>query len=221
MDRCLPSIDTYRVPQLPSRILDRSSNATEERELYETHVPAKSPPPSAHPRISRADEHESRTPRPEAAPRQGPEAPCRFLTIAIPLSSGRRLVAAGGASGLPRGVGFKLVAQTLRRGERIRRRPEYQRIHQSGVRTHGRYLTLLTLPNDLPVSRLGIAASRRLGGAVRRNRAKRLVRELFRRVNTGSGIDVVVLPRPELLTAKFGHLEADFRSVLSRSTRRR
>jgi ribonuclease P protein component len=118
-------------------------------------------------------------------------------------------------------VGFKLVAQTLRRGERIRRRPEYQRIHQSGVRTHGRYLTLLTLPNDLPVSRLGIAASRRLGGAVRRNRAKRLVRELFRRGNTESGIDVVVLPRPELLTAKFGHLEADFRSVLLRSTRRR
>ena len=113
------------------------------------------------------------------------------------------------------------MAQTLRRDERIRRRPEYQRIHRSGVRTHGRYLTFLTLPNDLAVSRLGISASRRLGGAVRRNRAKRLVRELFRRVNSGSGMDVVVLPRPELLTAKFSHLESDFRSVLARSARRR
>ncbi|HAK56866.1 MAG: ribonuclease P protein component [Vicinamibacterales bacterium] len=113
-----------------------------------------------------------------------------------------------------------MVAQTLRRDERIRRRPEYQRLHAKGVRTHGRYLTLLILPNDLPTSRLGIVASRRLGGATRRNRAKRLARELFRRAKTDAGVDVVVLPRRAFLDVDFESLEADYRSTLSRHRRR-
>jgi ribonuclease P protein component len=113
-----------------------------------------------------------------------------------------------------------MVAQTLRRDERIRRRPEYQRLHAKGVRTHGRYLTLLILPNDLPTSRLGIVASRRLGGATRRNRAKRLARELFRRAKTDAGLDVVVLPRRAFLDVDFESLEADYRSTLLRHRRR-
>ena len=122
--------------------------------------------------------------------------------------------------GVARGAGVEGVAHTLGRSERIRRRPEYQRIQTTGVRTHGRFLTLLILPNALPASRLGIVASRRLGGAARRNRAKRLARELFRRTKAQPGLDVVVLPRREFLTADFGSLEADYRSALARHARR-
>ncbi len=112
------------------------------------------------------------------------------------------------------------MPQTLKRNERIRRRPEYQRIQKNGIRTHGRYLTLLILPNDLPRSRLGITASRRLGGAVLRNRAKRLVRELFRRTKAKIGLDVVVLPRREFPNTDFASLESDYRSTLARHERR-
>ena len=111
--------------------------------------------------------------------------------------------------------------QAFRPNERIRRRAEYQQIYDRGVRTHGRYLTLFTLSNNLPVGRLGIAATRKLGGAVERNRAKRLIREVFRRNKLASGFDIVVIPKRELLDASLIALETEFRHTLERSLRRR
>ena len=77
-------------------------------------------------------------------------------------------------------------------------------------------MTLVILPNDLDISRLGIAATRKLGGAVARNRAKRLVREIFRRCEPAATLDLVVVPRPSLLEADYGELEAEYRLLLRR-----
>ncbi len=103
--------------------------------------------------------------------------------------------------------------------ERIRRRADFQQVYERGLRTHARFMTLIILANNLPVTRLGVAATRRLGDAVRRNRAKRLVREVFRRNKTLPGFDVVVVPRPELLDAEFSSLETDYRAALRRRAR--
>ena len=100
--------------------------------------------------------------------------------------------------------------------ERIRRRADYQQVYERGARVHGRYLTLFALSNALPVGRLGIAATRKLGGAVERNRAKRLIREVFRRNKIAQGFDVVVIPKRELLDATLNVLEADYRTLLER-----
>lgn len=110
---------------------------------------------------------------------------------------------------------------SFRPTERIRRRPEFQRVHEQGTRRTGRYMTALFLPNGLTYDRLGVAASRRLGGAVQRNRAKRLIREVFRqnKPRTG-GHDIVIIPKPVLLTADYQSLEADFRSVCQRYAKR-
>jgi len=74
-------------------------------------------------------------------------------------------------------------------------------------------------PNDRDVARLGIAATRKLGGAVRRNLAKRLIREVFRRNKVAPGWDVVVVPRRELLDATFTAIEADYLKALERRRR--
>jgi len=66
------------------------------------------------------------------------------------------------------------------------------------------------------VGRLGIAATKKLGGAVRRNRAKRLIREIFRRNNIAAGFDIVVVPKRELLDASLTALEADYRQNIER-----
>lgn len=108
------------------------------------------------------------------------------------------------------------MIRTLARRDRIRRRPEFLKVQRSGVRRRGRYLTMLGLPNGRDASRLGVVAPRRLGGAVRRNRFKRLVRELFRLEDRRPGFDLVVLPRPELLDAPFAELQADYRATLRR-----
>ena len=67
--------------------------------------------------------------------------------------------------------------------------------------------------------RLGIAATRKLGGAVERNRAKRLIREVFRRNKVAPGFDVVVVPRRELLDASLASIEADYRRQIVRGLR--
>jgi ribonuclease P protein component len=105
------------------------------------------------------------------------------------------------------------------RDERIRRRADFQRLYEHGTRAHGRYATLFILPNKLNVSRLGISATRKIGGAVRRNRAKRLIREVFRRNRIATGFDVVVVPRRELLDATLVSIEIDYCNVLGRRLR--
>jgi ribonuclease P protein component len=93
-------------------------------------------------------------------------------------------------------------------------------VYADGVRIHGRYGTLFVLPNNATLARLGIAATRKFGAAVARNRAKRLIREVFRRNKIVPGYDVVVVPKRELLDAGLTAFEAEFRSLLSRRLRR-
>ena len=107
----------------------------------------------------------------------------------------------------------------LRACERIRRRADFQQAYEHGARVHGRYSTLFILPNKLDVGRLGIAATKKLGGAVQRNRAKRLIREVFRHNKIASGFDIVVVPKRDLLQASLTVLEADYRSTLERRLR--
>ena len=108
---------------------------------------------------------------------------------------------------------------TFRPHERIRRRAEFKRVYERGSRIHSRYSTVFMLPNDRGVGRLGIAATRKLGGSVQRNRAKRLIREVFRRNKIADGFDVVVIPKRELLDASLVALEADYRTLLENRLR--
>src|SRR5262245_37391248 len=112
-----------------------------------------------------------------------------------------------------RGLGRDAV---LRKDERIRRRTDFRQVYERGVRLRGRFGTIFVLPNDVKSGRLGVAATKKFGGAVQRNRAKRLIREVFRRNKIAQGFDVVVVPRRDLLQASLGSLEADYRSVLER-----
>ena len=105
---------------------------------------------------------------------------------------------------------------TFRPTQRIRRHTDFQEVYARGARVPGRYYTLFSKPNGLPVGRLGIAATKRLGGAVVRNRAKRLIREVFRRNDIAPGFDIVVVPRRELLAASLSTLEAEYRNSITR-----
>ena len=82
---------------------------------------------------------------------------------------------------------------------------------------------MLLLPSRRPQARLGIVASKKLGGAVERNRAKRLIREVFRlttAARTGTAVDAIVIPRRELLTASFSSIDHDFRTTWRRGAAR-
>src|SRR5688500_11196674 len=80
-------------------------------------------------------------------------------------------------------------------------------------------MTLFVAPNSSNRCRFGVAATRKLGSAVVRNRAKRLARELFRREKPPAGLDVILVPRREMLDASFASLEVDYNTTLARRDR--
>ena len=108
-------------------------------------------------------------------------------------------------------------------GVRLRSRGEFIAVQQHGRRVGSRYLTVLGRPNTLGRDRLGLIASRRLGGAVDRNRVKRRLREIFRRHQPDQaaaagrrGWDVVIIARSDVVTAPFTDLRSDLTAALHR-----
>jgi ribonuclease P protein component len=119
--------------------------------------------------------------------------------------------------------GFGVASGPFDKNRRLRRRAEFQKVFDSGQRIRGRFLTLLVATNQASTTRLGIVASRKLGDSVRRNRAKRLIRAIFRQNPQPDGlrgVDVVVIPRVELFAAVYASLEDDYRSVFARGLAR-
>ena len=110
-----------------------------------------------------------------------------------------------------------MPAQGLPAERKLRRRSEFQRVFDSGRRTHGRLFTVIAVPTQASTTRLGIVASRKLGGAVVRNRAKRLIREVFRTaVYPTSPVDLVIIPKNALLLADVEGVRREYQALLRR-----
>ncbi|MEN8200398.1 MAG: ribonuclease P protein component [Thermodesulfobacteriota bacterium] len=89
---------------------------------------------------------------------------------------------------------FKLPKSAL-----VRKGREFDKVYRQGTRRRGNGFSLISCPNDLGYNRIGISIHRKLKGAVRRNRIKRIIRESFRlqRSLYPAGADIVFTVRTD------------------------
>lgn len=73
-----------------------------------------------------------------------------------------------------------LTGQVFSSERRLRRRADFLRVGATGRKFHSGHFLLLVAQQPTGPARLGVTVSRKVGGAVERNRVKRLVREFFR-----------------------------------------
>jgi ribonuclease P protein component len=108
------------------------------------------------------------------------------------------------------------------RSRRLTKTAEFSYVRQNGTALRGALLTLAiaTVPNSGEKSRLGVVASRRVGGAVLRNRSRRRVREIFRKHQhqLKNGLWIVTILSSRAGRVSFSALQDEWLRLASRAS---
>jgi ribonuclease P protein component len=108
-------------------------------------------------------------------------------------------------------------ATDLRKGVlRLRTRGEFERVRREGRAWPHRLLVLIACHNELDVTRVGVAAGKKLGSAVVRNRARRLMREAVRQHAPcmAPGWDMLLIARAAMVRVKMQDVASALESLL-------
>jgi len=102
---------------------------------------------------------------------------------------------------------------------RIKSSQEIRAIRQSGQSVSDERMALVFLPNGLDYSRAAVLASKAVGGAVQRNRCKRILRARLAQfwAEIKPGFDILVVARKHLLTSTPSEVDQSFQKLLVRA----
>lgn len=114
----------------------------------------------------------------------------------------------------------KSIDRTLPRRRRLIRFSQFKQAYAQNRRFSGRLMTVWLHVDENANLRLGVVASKKVGGAVQRNRAKRLLREAFRlnRHAVEASFDVVLVARRAILEAKLPEIERELLYLLGKAS---
>jgi ribonuclease P protein component len=114
-----------------------------------------------------------------------------------------------------------LRSEALAKHHRLAKRREFVHVYDTGLKLFSRYAVLFFARTELPYSRIGITATKKLGKAHDRNRLKRWTRETYRRAREPLGLDaqsldIVVNVKPNAADSTFQDYSRDLLRVLER-----
>lgn len=101
----------------------------------------------------------------------------------------------------------------MRTAVRLRKSHEFRDVRMRGRRVSDRLLTMGVAESEAGTTRFGLAVSKRVGGAVTRNRVKRRLRECLSSLETLPGYNVVVSARPTAAHADYHMLMSSLRRL--------
>lgn len=107
----------------------------------------------------------------------------------------------------------------MERRVRLRCANDVQMVYENGRAWKHPLLVLLARPNGLGSSRVGVAASRKVGGSAVRNRSKRLMREAARHLyaQVEQGWDIMLVARGRIVGASEPQVEKALALLLERA----
>jgi ribonuclease P protein component len=102
---------------------------------------------------------------------------------------------------------------------RLKKSSDFQRVRRLGKAIAHPFVVLLHLPNEGEQVRVGVAAGKKLGNAVQRNRAKRVLRAGIQPLLAGikPGHDLVLIAREPILDVKSTEVEEALRTLLKKA----
>jgi len=110
-------------------------------------------------------------------------------------------------------------SQTLSRNQRLTRAPQFAEAYDQGRKWFGQYMVFWLREGEGASLRLGVVASRKVGNAVKRARAKRLLRECYRknRFRFRGDYDVVLVARRSIVTARWDDIVAELLDLATKA----
>lgn len=111
------------------------------------------------------------------------------------------------------------VSEQFPKLNRILKRDLFRQVYEQGQKFQARYFTAFVLANSTEQPRIGITVTRKIGNSVERNRARRLVREVFRKNKwlVPRGVDIVINVKRPLVGTGYRDLEGEFVTFLKKA----
>jgi len=109
--------------------------------------------------------------------------------------------------------------QSFPKSSRINKTYEYRQVYRTGKRVPSVNFLMFYKPNSLAESRIGLSAGKKVGGAVRRNRVKRRMREILRcqRPLLRHNVDLVLVAHPGAAKLSFSEMEVEITGMIRKA----
>ncbi|MBN1552303.1 ribonuclease P protein component, partial [bacterium] len=115
--------------------------------------------------------------------------------------------------------GVRVISLSSSSFEKLRNHQEFREVYGKGRKLSGPLCTVHFLQNNLHIMRYGLTVTRYIGKAVKRNRIRRILREVMRSMahSLKPGYDIVIVAKHQILKASFQDIHYQLGDLFSKA----